>query len=89
MLTVTCLFVRGEDGESGSGRLVLVRCLKGPESDGSATELGEPALELTLSSVMRQPTHVQHLASLSQKGANISSGVKRTSQDVRVVLRWL
>ena len=55
--------MRREDCETGARGLVLLRRTEGPESNGAATELSEPALQLGLSSVMGQARHVEHLGS--------------------------
>lgn len=50
----TYLLVGREDGKAGASGLVLLRCAESPEGNGPAAELGEPALKLRLSGVVRQ-----------------------------------
>lgn len=82
----TYLFVRGKDGKAGAGRLVLLGGSQSPKGNGATAELGEPALELRLGGVVGKARHVQNLASLREKGADVGSGIHRASQDIRVLL---
>lgn len=63
-LAATYLLMGREDGKAGASGLVLIRGSQSPEGDGSTTELGEPALQLGLSSIVRKAAHVQDLAAL-------------------------
>lgn len=85
----TYLLVGRKNGKAGAGRLVLLRSSKSPECNGTATELGEPALELGLGGIVGQARHVKNFASLGKKGTNIGSGVHWASQNVGVLLRGL
>ena len=85
----TYLLVRRKDGETGAGRLVLVGGTESPKGNGSAAKLGEPALQLGLSGIVREAAHVEHLAALSKKGSDVGAGVHGTSEDVGVFLRGL
>jgi len=68
---------------------VLLGGPKGPEGNWPTTKLREPAFELGLGSVMRKTGHMQDLAAFRQKGADISSGVHRTSEHIRVLVTRL
>ena len=83
------LFVGGEDGETSAGGLVLVRGTEGPESDGSTTELGEPALELRLGSDMGETAHMEDLAALRQESTHVGAGVHGTGENIRMLVRGL
>ena len=74
----------GEDGEASASGLVLIRGAEGPEGNGSATELGEPALELGLGGVVGKAAHVQHLAALREESTDICAGIHGASEDIRV-----
>jgi hypothetical protein len=65
---------------------VLVRCAKGPEGDGAAAKLGEPALQLGLCGVMRQTAHVQNLAALREESADVSARIHWLCKDVGMIL---
>ena len=82
----THLLVGREDGKASASGLVLVWCPQSPEGDGTTTELGEPALQLRLGSIVGQATKVQDLAPFRQKGPNISMSIHGTSEDLRVFL---
>lgn len=83
------LFMRGEDGEARSCRLVLIGSAQSPERDGSASILGEPTLELGLSGVMWQTIHMQYFAAFGEEGSDIGSGVHRPTQDLRMFVLGL
>lgn len=85
----TYLLVGREDSETGAGRLVLLWGAQGPEGDGPSAKLGEPALELGLSGVVRQSRHVQNLTPLRQEGTDIGTGIHGPRQNVRVLVRGL
>lgn len=81
--------MRREHGKAGASGLVLLGSPKSPESNGTATKLGEPALKLGLSSIMGQTRHVQNLAPLRKERSDICPGIHWPSQDIRVILRGL
>jgi hypothetical protein len=85
----THLLVGREYSKSSASGLVLLRGSKGPEGNGSATKLGEPALKLGLGCVVGETRHVKNLAPLGKEGSNIGSSIHRSSQDIRVLLRRL
>jgi hypothetical protein len=78
--------VGGEYGESGAGWLVLIGGSESPESNGPATELSEPTLQLGLGGVVGQTTEMENLASLGQKSAHIGVGIHGASEDLWVFL---
>jgi hypothetical protein len=73
--TLGSLLVGRENHKSSASRLVLLKGTQSPESNGTAAKLGEPALKLGLSSIVRQSRHVKNLALLRKEGSNIGSGV--------------
>lgn len=68
---------------------MLLGSAQGPESDGTPAELGEPALQFGLGSIMGKTRHMEDFAPLREESANVGAGVHGTSQDVRVVLGGL
>jgi hypothetical protein len=84
--TLSSLLMGREYRKSSAGRLMLFRGTKSPESNGSATKLGEPAFELGLSRIVRQSRHVKHLAPLREEGSHIGSGIHGSSQYVGMLL---
>lgn len=82
----THLFVGREDGKASAGGLVLVGGAQSPEGNGSAAELGEPALELRLGRVVGEAAHVEDLAALRQEGADVGTGIHGAGQDVGVLV---
>jgi hypothetical protein len=88
-LNNTYLLVRRENGEARASGLMLIRCAESPESDRTTTELGEPAFQFRLCSVVGQTAQMENLAALCQEGTNVRSGVHGPSQDLRVLVRRL
>lgn len=86
---VAYLFVGRKDGKAGARRLVLLRGSQSPKCNGTATKLGEPALELGLGGIVGQAGHVKNFTSLRQESTNIGSGVHWTGQDIGVLLGGL
>jgi hypothetical protein len=80
------LFVGGEDGETSTSGLVLIRGTEGPEGNGSTTELCEPTLELGLSGVVGKAAHVEDLAALRQEGSHVCAGVHGAGEDIGVLV---
>lgn len=68
---------------------MLLRRAEGPEGDGAATELGEPALELRLGCVVGQARHVEHLAPFGEEGPDVRTGIHWASEHVRVLIGGL
>ena len=68
---------------------MLLRGTQSPESDGASAKLREPALQLGLRSIVREPRHMQHLAPFREEGPNIGSSVHRAGQNVRVLVGGL
>lgn len=62
---------------------------EGPERNRTATELGKPALELRLGSVVRQTRHVQNLAALRKESADVGAGIHGPSEHIRMLMRRL
>src|SRR5271170_4325702 len=83
------LFVGGEYGEACSRGFMLIRRAHCPESNRSAAKLSKPTFQFRLCSVMRQAAHMEDFALFCQKGLYISSGVHRSTQDLRVLMRRL
>ena len=84
----THLLVTSEHNEATSTWLSAFRRAQSPESNWPTSVLREPALQLALSSVVRQTAQVKHLRTLSKERTNVASGVKRTSEDIWVAL-WV
>lgn len=78
--------MRGEDSETSAGGLVLVRGAEGPESDGSTTELREPALQLGLGGVVGKTAHVEDLAALRQESTHVCAGIHGASENIGVFM---
>lgn len=81
--------MRRKNSETSAGRLVLVRGSQSPESDGTSTKLGEPALQFRLSGVVRQTAQVKDLATLSKEGPDIGVSIHGASENLGVLVRWL
>lgn len=75
-----------EYGKARAGGLVLLGRANGPEGNGTAAKLGEPALKLRLSRIVWEARHVEHLAAFRQEGADIGTGVHRTREHVRMLV---
>lgn len=78
-----------KDGKAGACGLVLVRSAKSPESNGSATELSEPALQFRLGGVVWQATEVKNLTPFGKESPDICVGIHRTGQNLGVLVRRL
>lgn len=83
---VRYLFMGRKHGKAGTGRLVLLGGAEGPESNGAAAILGEPALKLRLRGVVRQAGHVQDLATLGKESADIGAGIHGPGEHIGVLM---
>ena len=78
--------MRRKDGKASASGLVLVRSPQSPESNGTTAKLSVPALQFRLRGVVGKTAHVKHLAALSKERTHISSGVQRTSKNLRMLV---
>lgn len=81
--------MRRKHGKAGASGLVLLGSPKGPEGNRTAAKLGEPALQLGLSSIVWQTRHVQDLAPLREECSDIRPGIHWSGQHIRVILGGL
>lgn len=81
--------MRRENSKASASGFVLLRGTESPKCDRTTAKLSEPALQFRLGGVVRKTRHVKNFAPLGQEGSDISSGIHRPGQDIRVVLRRL
>ena len=89
LATFAYLFVGRKNGETRASGLVLIGRTQRPEGNRATAELGEPALEFRLCSVMGKTAHVQNLTPLREESANVGAGIHWFCEHVGVVLRRL
>lgn len=83
----TYLFMAAEDDKAAAAGLATFRGAKGPECDRATTVLGEPALELALSGVVRKAAEVKNLGALAEESADIATCVERAGENVAIASR--